>query len=238
MIFMVTCASCTQKSVEHLLPPPPSADEAYPQPTKLAERTDVPLSQLLAQYEQVLLRVCPDAHAALQEGLSQQQLEALEREYDITLTDELRTLYSWRNGSAPSPGIDAFPYMRFVPLKEALDARNYLRNPDESKSSEVRELQDAWLGFRYSWVGVLENGAGDGYFYDPNRRHDESCFFYTVHDDIGYMFYPSVGNYFEELLELDRRNELSGDDTGVKQDSKWTYSEEKEFLNRFGQWVE
>ena len=230
--------SCTRSSVEQLLPPPPSIDEAYPRPTKLADRTTVPLSQLLDQYEQVLLRVCPDSHAALQPGLTPQQIDALELEYDITFTNELRTLYSWRNGSDPAKRVDAFPYMRFVPLREALDARYYLRTPDEAKSTAQRDMQDAWLAFRYSWVGVLENGAGDGYFYDPDRRKEDSHFFYTAHDDIGYMFYPSVGNYIEELLELDRRNQLSGDDTGVKQDSDYTYDEEKDFLNRFGQWVE
>jgi len=238
IVVIVICTSCTCNFIEQPLPPPPSNGEAYPRPTELADRTTAPLSQLLDQFEKVLLRVCPDSHAAFQPGLTSEQIDALELEYDITFTDELRTLYSWRNGSDPAKRVDAFPYMRFVPLREALDARDYLRTPGESKSNTQRKMQDAWLAFRYSWVGVLENGAGDGYYYDPDRRNEESCFFYTAHDDIGYMFYPSVGNYIEELLELDRRNQLLGDDTGVIQTSDLTYDEEKDFLNRFGQWVE
>ena len=153
IVVTVICTSCTRSPVEQLLPPPPSIDEAYPRPTKLADRTTVPLSQLLNQYERVLLRVCPDSHAALQPGLTPQQIEALELEYDITLTDELRTLYSWRNGSDPTKRVDAFPYMRFVPLREALDARDYLRTPDESKS----KIATRYAG-RMASVSILMGG--------------------------------------------------------------------------------
>ena len=236
-IVATTLWSSKPFSTANLLPSAPPADEIYPRPTAMAAPTSKSLGALLAVYESVLLEISPEVHASLQSGLTKQEMDELQQQYEITLSDDVRTLYAWKNGSDPSNRIDAFPYMRFVPLKDALKARDHFLNSSKQKSPELREVYDSWLSFRYSWIGVLENGAGDGYYYDPARRTETSSFFYTCHDDVGYMFYPSLGNFIEQLLELHRRKMLSADKSGIAQDSDWAYGEEKLFLNKFGQWV-
>lgn len=238
LLILLGGTSCKRGISDLLLPEVPPDDVLYPYPTQMPERTEVPLPELLSQYEQVVQRLSPEAYAALQPGLTTKQLDELETQYDIVLHEDIRQLYKWHNGSDSTVRVDAFPYMRFVPLDEALKSRELFRTPDPTISQERQEFQDEWLGFRYAWVGVLENGAGDGYYYDPDRRGESACFFFTAHDDIGYMFYPSIGNYIEELLELDRRQELTVDELGIEEDSERTFEEDREFMNRYGQWVE
>lgn len=219
----------------NLLPPAPAADEMYPRPTNLSPATAKALAGLLSEYENVIRELNPGVYAALQPGLSVEQLDAFEVQHDIVLTTDIRTLYSWKNGS--SDHTNAFPFYKFVPLGEALDSRKHFRKGTQDKPPEIQEVYHDWLAFRYSWLCVLDNQCGDGYFYDPDRREEASSFFYTCHDDVGYMFYPSIGNYIEELLELHRRKELSTGKSGIEQDSDRAYDEEKIFLNQFGQWV-
>ncbi len=218
-----------------LLPPAPEIDEIYPRPVDIPPRTIRPLTELLAEYEAATKQLSPSAHAALQPGLSEIALDELERKYSIVLSSDMRTLYLWKNGTGSF--LDVFPYRRFVPLDEALDARAQFRNAGRGKPAEVRALYDDWLSHRYSWVGLIQDGGGDGYYYDPERRSEVSSFFYTRHDDVGYMFYPAIGNYIEELLEHHRVKRLSATETGITLDVDWTYDEEKSFGNRFGCWV-
>lgn len=219
-----------------LLPPAPSADEMYPRPTSLAPATRTPLKELLSQYEGVISELSPAVHTTLQPGLSSEQLDDLQNQHGINLSADIRVLYSWKNGSSGHTSV--FPFYRFVPLSEALEARTHFSKGPQNKSADVKEVYGDWLSFRYSWLCVLDNGCGDGYFYDPDRQKEASSFFHTFHDDVGYAFYPSVGNYVQQLLELHRLGCLTADEMGVSQRIDCGPDDERAFIARFGQWVE
>lgn len=235
LVVMLVCVMPPIRPIvtRSLLSPAPSDDELYPRPSELPQPTNRPLAELLAEYESAIQSLSPEAHETLQPGLSVEELDRLEDEYSIVLSADMRALYSWKNGSDPEKHIDVFPYMRFVPLAEALAARDSFRN-----SAKDKAVYDEWLGHRYSWVIVIEDAAGDGYFYDPDRREEASCFFYKSHDDVAYMFYPAIGNYIEQLLELHRTQQLAADERGLTLNVDRTYDQEKAFLNQFGQWME
>lgn len=222
----------------NLLPSVAGDDELYPRPREVPESTNRPLPELLREYELVVKELSPSAHATLQPGLSTGELDELEQKYSTVLSRDIRLLYSWKNGSETSQAINVFPYMRFVPLQEALERRDHFRNAMNDAPDESQKLSADWLGHRYAWVGVIENSAGDGYFYDPDRRDQSSSFFFHGHDEVGYLFYPAIGNYIEELLDLHRSAQLSAGETGLTLEYEWTYEEEKAFLNRFGRWME
>lgn len=219
-----------------MLPEAPSWEEMYPRPTKLPEATDRKLADLLSEYEKVLRDICPEIHATLQPGLSAEGLDALEAKHGIVLSDDIRALYSWKNGSSDDK--QAFPFNRFVPLAEALEARELFREGPKDRNPEVEAVYHASLGFRYPWVGVLENGFGDGYFYDPERRDEGSCFFHTFHDEPGYTFYPSVGNYIEQMLELNRLGCLECDELGITERVDCNSHKQRQFVSRFAQEVD
>jgi hypothetical protein len=78
------------------------------------------------------------------------------------------------------------------------------------------------LGFRGSkdgWMTVLDDGAGDGYFYDQAKRRSGGSFFYCFAEDGEYRFFPSLNNflvgaaeYYEShIYRRDRDGTLSED---------------------------
>ena len=42
---------------------------------------------------------------------------------------------------------------------------------------------------------VLDDGAGDGYFYDESRRRSGGYFFYCFAEEGSYRFFPSLTNF-------------------------------------------
>jgi hypothetical protein len=213
-------------------------EELYPRPVELPPSTERPLSELLSEYESVLESLSPSAHAALQPGLSGEELDRLEMEFSIVLSADMRALYSWRNGSDTSRNVCVFPYMHFYPLKDALAHRDHFRNSVRNARPEAREITEEWLSHCYPWVCVLKDGSMGGCFYDPERRDEASCFFEHSADGGGYTFYPSIGNYIAQLLECHRRQHLSADKGGMTLNGNWTSDQYRAFENQFGSWVE
>ncbi len=58
--------------------------------------------KLLARYEQILQKQAPKVLAATQPGLSNAEMDALEKKFHCVLPADLRALYRWRNGTARS----------------------------------------------------------------------------------------------------------------------------------------
>jgi hypothetical protein len=59
----------------------------------------------------------------------------LEREHGLHMTDDLKALYGWRNGSAPGVWVDLIPGMRFVSLQES--ARMRAETTHQKKASSL-----------------------------------------------------------------------------------------------------
>jgi len=96
----------------------------------------------------------------LQPGLTDIEIAQVETTLPIRLTEELRVLYRWRNGTKTKEG-DVLSDLWFFPgfyLPSFEDAR---------RSFEERKLAPQW---RKGWFPFFEDGAGDFYIVPCRRK--------------------------------------------------------------------
>jgi len=161
---------------------------------------DTSMPILLARLETVLHEQAPGVLSSLQPGLTDQEISALETRGDFKLTEDLRAFYHWRNGSPSFPRRDFIPIHRFVPLGDAVAQRATMRQ-QTGESFMQRVAFTTLAGHRAGWLMVFEDGCGDGYFYDPDRRTTGGSFFYSFAEDGSYLFFPSVRNFVAGMVE-------------------------------------
>ena len=58
-----------------------------------------------------------------------------------------------------------------------------------------------FAGHRRSWLHVLDDGAGDGYFYDPERTDVQGAFFFHFAETGHYIWFPSLRNFLSGVIE-------------------------------------
>ncbi len=76
----------------------------YPSPTRMPRVVADDIASALRRFEAALAKHYPSGLSALQPGLSDAEITTIERENGLQLTDDLRALYRWRNGTAPARG--------------------------------------------------------------------------------------------------------------------------------------
>jgi len=76
-----------------------------------------------------------------------------------------------------------------VPLEEALADRDALRQQFQTASRAQRWVGSALMKYRGAWLGLIVDGAGDGYFFDPGRSEQEGSFFFCFAEDGTYLFF-------------------------------------------------
>ncbi|MTQ41860.1 MULTISPECIES: SMI1/KNR4 family protein [unclassified Streptococcus] len=111
------------------------------------------ITQLLDEIEKCLQQLHHSCLDHLNPGLSFQKIQELFEEIPLQPTQDLRALYTWRNGSEDSEGITLgelafFPGFYLMSLEESI--QTYL---------ELRET-DAW---GKSWFPIFASGGGDFY---------------------------------------------------------------------------
>ncbi|WP_368387483.1 SMI1/KNR4 family protein [Streptococcus australis] len=111
------------------------------------------ITQLLDEIEKCLQQLHHSCLDHLNPGLSFQKIQELFEEMPLQPTQDLRALYTWRNGSEDSEGITLgelafFPGFYLMSLEESI--QTYL---------ELRET-DAW---GKSWFPIFASGGGDFY---------------------------------------------------------------------------
>ena len=111
------------------------------------------LSQLLNEIEKSLQQLDHSCVDHLNPGISSQQIQELFEEIPLQPTQDLRALYTWRNGSEDSEGITLgelafFPGFYLMSLEESI--QTYL---------ELRE-RNGWDKF---WFPIFASGGGDFY---------------------------------------------------------------------------
>lgn len=47
----------------------------------------------------------------------------------------------------------------------------------------------------------MDDGAGDGYFYDPKRKEAGGAFFYFMAEENYYVWFPSLRNFLSGVVE-------------------------------------
>ena len=111
------------------------------------------ITQLLNEIEKSLQQLDHSCVVHLNPGISSQQIQELFEKIPLQPTQDLRALYTWRNGSKDCEGITLgelafFPSFYLMSLEESI--QTYL---------ELRET-DAW---GKSWFPIFASGGGDFY---------------------------------------------------------------------------
>jgi hypothetical protein len=173
----------------------------YPKPRGLPPVVSQTAEQLLARLQSVLETNAPLVARSLQPGLSDTQIVALEGQGGFRLSDDLRALYRWRNGFAPNSTVGLLMGQRFVPLDEVVRERALIGQQVASAPMQQRTAFSVFAGYRTGWVQILDDGAGDGYFYDPKRSDAEGAFFHHFAEMGYYVWFPSLRNFLAGVIE-------------------------------------
>ena len=186
--------------------------QSYLYPAAPAMPAAVPetVETLLAQYERILHDRAPKILAAMNPGLSDAQIDALETKHQFTLPHDLRALYRWRNGTSDRV-LNTFADHRLVPLEEALEERDAHIGQVADEGFFVRAL----IGHRKAWLGLIVDLAGDGYYFDPQRSESEGSFFFCFAEDMDYVFFPTFRNFLAATIEGQKSGSLGFDAQGA-----------------------
>ena len=123
------------------------------------------------------------------------------------------------------------PAHRFMPLQEVVLQRSALRKEIEGISLVQRAAYSVFVGHRKSWVEILPDGAGDGYFYDPNRKDDEGAFFFHFAEEGRYLWFPSFRNFLAGVIEA---HETGVYGRGTNSTLVEDYNRTQQLWSRFG----
>lgn len=188
-----------------------------PSPEPLTELPGESMSTLLARLESVLRLKAPKTYEGLRPGLSEQEVDAIESKFNVSLPDDLKSFYMWRNGSAGETG-GFIPAHRFLPLGEALQYPSLLAKQKSRMSIPERLSYRLFAGYREQWIPILKDPADDGYFYDPERRPSSGCFLFHFAEFGYYIYFPSwknvvagVINCYEDGVYHEAANGLESD---------------------------
>ena len=198
----------------------PSLAANYPttQAARMPAAVKTPLPELLARLEAVLKARAPAVLESLQPGLTAEQITAIEKKAGLALTEDLRLLYQWRNGSLQG-GAEFIPGHRFVPLEQAIANRQAILDQLATLPAIQRKSFDTLVGFTRNWLAIFPDPAGDGYHYDLSRSKGEGSFFYSFLETNDFVFFPRVGNFITGVLDCwERELFRPGKDAGVEGD--------------------
>jgi hypothetical protein len=197
----------------------------YPKPSSLPDDVNESSDQLIVRLEAVLATNAPIVIKSLQLGLSEAQIAELETGAKIRLPQDIRALYRWRNGMATNSTVGLLPGQRFLPLQELIAERALIRR----RSGVAFRIL---AGHREGWLHVLDDGAGDGYFYDPDRKDSEGAFFFHFGEVAHYLWFPSVRNFLSGVIACYESGAVraSADGKSLEEDSRKT----EQIWSRFG----
>jgi cell wall assembly regulator SMI1 len=122
----------------------------------------------------------PAFYATLQAPLTDAEIQALEKKYDIAIPAELKDLYRWKNGQQmDTKTLGSLGHKIFLPLEEALLNRDELN--DLTTSAQIEDQFKIKNWWRVSWIPIFENGGGNYLCYDT-----EGTFTGTPNQIVGY----------------------------------------------------
>ena len=111
------------------------------------------ITQLLNEIEKSLQKLHHSCVDHLNPGISSQQIQELFEEIPLQPTQDLRALYTWRNGSEDSEGITLG--------EQAFFPGFYLMSLEESIQTYLELIEtDTW---DKSWFPIFASGGGDFY---------------------------------------------------------------------------
>lgn len=166
-----------------------------PQAPPMPGAVDMPMPEILRRLTLILQAKAPQVLTGLQPGLSALEIGKLERQFDVHLPNDIKSIYEWHDGarySAMYPGDNFIPLHRFVPLEETLK-----KEAAESKRPATRfrlSMARMFFGYQDRWFCLLDNGAGNGCFFDLTRKTFEGAIFCAFTEDNELTYFPSSRN--------------------------------------------
>ncbi len=180
----------------------------YPVAPPMPAEVTKPVTEILSQLESILKAKAPQVLEAMQPGLSEEQIAALEQKDGIMIPDDIKALYKWHNGCRISDVngsnylIDGpIPAHRFMPLDEAMATAQSMRREVAEAPMLQRIFFNVFAGHRKNWICLFDDGCGDGYFYDPERKPVDGSVFYCFAEVNNYVFFPSVNNLMAGIVK-------------------------------------
>ena len=149
------------------------------------------IPQLLNEIEKCLQHLDHPCVDHLNSGISSQQIQELFEEIPLQPTQDLRALYTWRNGSEDSEGITLgdlafFPGFYLMSLEESI--QTYL---------ELRE-REAWIK---SWFPIFANGGGDFYAMNLAIEAQGEMIGYYIYEEEPQIEYNSLESMLQPFKE-------------------------------------
>jgi cell wall assembly regulator SMI1 len=196
----------------------------YPTAKPMPPVVNISMAEILKKLEVLMQDKAPAVLAELQTGLSDSEISALESKSGVQLPDDMKALYHWRNGSGNrNPMLcGPIPGHRFLPLNEALGLNSVITNQLAGASGVQRAAFEVFAGHAKSWIPLFDDGAGDGYFFDPKRKASEGAVFYHFAEDASYVFFPSIKNLIAGTVKCYEQDafawKTNGNATGLTQD--------------------
>jgi cell wall assembly regulator SMI1 len=170
----------------------------YPKPGKMPPIVGQTTDELLARLQAVLEKHAPHLSRSLQPGISDTRIRELETQGKFQLSEELRAMYRWHNGTTNNNGEgELIPMAWFWPLDKAVEARNGLAMQVESGTAAQQAAFNTFAGHTRPWVSIFPDGAGDGYYFDPERN----SFFHNFAETGSYLWFPSFKNFLAGVIE-------------------------------------
>lgn len=180
----------------------------YPTARDMPEAVKSDMPAMLRKLEKAMAKSAPKTLKALAPGLKAQEIAALEAKYNVTLSQELKDLYMWRNGSMDAEaGAEIMPWFHFSSLEVTLKER-------EEYNKTVVSEGGYFLKHQKTWICVFGSYDG-GYFYDSIRAEAEGAYFMTDTDSMEYTFFPSMGNVIAGMVDCYREGIYKEDAEGA-----------------------
>lgn len=117
------------------------------------------MNEVIKKLDNYLSTWRPEFYGSLRPPLEDNEIENLEKKYNVQLPDDLKMLYKWKNGQVDTDYSSFVNNSMFIPLEEALNTSSELT----SMIGFDFEIENWWHA---KWMPVFHNGGGDYICYD------------------------------------------------------------------------
>jgi hypothetical protein len=202
----------------------------YPKPGKLPPAVNQTTDQLLARLQTVLEQRAPHVARSLQPGISDERVRELENQGRFHLSEDLRALYRWHNGMSTNGTGEFVPMGYFWSLESVVEERNAVHAQVEAGTPVQRVAFKILAGQTKPWVAIFPDGAGDGYFFDPERN----SFFHHFAEIGSYHWFPSFRNFLAGVIQCYESGAIFTTNTTNGVTLEFDFDKAEAIWNRYG----
>jgi cell wall assembly regulator SMI1 len=178
------------------------------------------MNDVVARLERWLAQRCPHKLERLAPGLTDEVIEAHERQLGATFPEGLRALYRWRDGARPGQfGVSILGRYDLSPLAQIAERQRMLNELLDHGSFPTKN----W--WRKTWLPIFDKGTGDLLCWDPRGSFDGSPgqvleFWHTDHDRT--VLAPSFDGFLTAYVDsLDAGLWTYDEEHGLEDDDRW-----------------